>query len=80
MVRSVDHQICFRLADALPAASLLELLRLGDPQAEAMSELLQGFRLRGGIGVARLRASRKFAPRGDRTPGTGVRRGRGAHS
>jgi hypothetical protein len=43
MVRSVDHQICFRLADALPAASLLELLRLGDPQAEAMSELLQVF-------------------------------------
>jgi hypothetical protein len=41
MVRSVDHQICFRLADAVPAASLLEPLRLGDPQAEALSELLQ---------------------------------------
>jgi hypothetical protein len=29
MVRSVDHQICFRLAAAVPAASLLEPLRLG---------------------------------------------------
>src|SRR5260370_940903 len=43
MVRSGDHQICFRLADALPAVSLPGPLRLGDAQAEALSELLQVF-------------------------------------
>src|SRR5260370_1652468 len=43
MGRSVDHQICFRLADAVPAASLSGPLRLGDAQAEALSELLQVF-------------------------------------
>jgi hypothetical protein len=43
MVRSVDHQICFRLADAVPVASLRGPLRLGDAQAEALSELLQVF-------------------------------------
>jgi hypothetical protein len=43
MVRSVDHQICFRLANAVPAALLPGPLRLGDAQAEALSELLQVF-------------------------------------
>jgi hypothetical protein len=43
MVRSVDHQICFRLADAVPAASLPGSLRLRDTQAKALSELLQVF-------------------------------------
>jgi hypothetical protein len=43
MAQSVDHQICFRLADAGPAASLPGPLRLGDAQAEALSELLQVF-------------------------------------
>lgn len=43
MVRSVDQQICFRLADAVPAASLPGPLRLGDAQAVALSELLQVF-------------------------------------
>jgi hypothetical protein len=43
MVRSGDHQICFRLADALPAVSLPGPLRLGDAQAAALSELLQVF-------------------------------------
>jgi|SRR5712671_6977256 hypothetical protein len=43
MAQSVDHQICFRLADAVPAASLPGPLRLGDAQAEALSELLQVF-------------------------------------
>jgi hypothetical protein len=43
MVRSVDHQICFRLADAVPVASPPGPLRLGDAQAEALSELLQVF-------------------------------------
>jgi hypothetical protein len=43
MARSVDHQICFRLADAIPAAPLPGPLRLGDAQAEALSELLQVF-------------------------------------
>jgi len=43
MVRSVDHQICFRLPDAVPATSLPGPLRLGDAQAEALSELLQVF-------------------------------------
>jgi hypothetical protein len=43
MARSVDHQICFRLADAVPAAPLPGPLRLGDAQAEALSELLQVF-------------------------------------
>ena len=43
MARSVDRQICFRLADAVPAAPLPGPLRLGDAQAEALSELLQVF-------------------------------------
>jgi hypothetical protein len=43
MARSVDQQICFRLANAVPAASLPGPLRLGDAQAEALSELLQVF-------------------------------------
>ncbi len=43
MARSVDHQICFRLAEAIPAAPLPGPLRLGDAQAEALSELLQVF-------------------------------------
>src|SRR5712671_1509820 len=43
MSRSVDRQICFRLAAAVPAPSLPGQLRLGDAQAEALSELLQVF-------------------------------------
>jgi hypothetical protein len=43
MVRSVDPQVCFRLADVAPAVPLTGLLRLGDAQAEALSELLQVF-------------------------------------
>jgi hypothetical protein len=43
MARSVDHQICFRLADAVPAGPLPGPLRLGDAQSEALSELLQVF-------------------------------------
>jgi hypothetical protein len=43
MARSIDRQICFRLADAVPAASLPGPLQLGDAQAEALSELLQVF-------------------------------------
>jgi hypothetical protein len=41
MVGSVDRQICFRLPDAGPAASPVGPFRLGDTQAEALSELLQ---------------------------------------
>ena len=43
MTRSADHQICFRLPDAAPAASPAGPLSLGDTQAEALSELLQAF-------------------------------------
>jgi len=43
MVEVVDRQICFRLADAAPAAPPPGPLRLGDAQAEALSELLQVF-------------------------------------
>jgi hypothetical protein len=43
MARSVDHQICFRLAKAIPAAPLRGPLRLGDAAADALSELLQVF-------------------------------------
>src|ERR1700758_3564795 len=43
MVRSVDPQVCFRLADVAPAVPPTGLLRLGDAQAEALSELLQVF-------------------------------------
>ena len=43
MARSADHQICFRLADTAPAGPLPGPLRLGDAQAEALSELLQVF-------------------------------------
>src|SRR5258708_18135476 len=41
MARSVDHQICFRLADAVPAGPLPGPLRLGDAQSEALSEWLR---------------------------------------
>ena len=43
MVELVDRQICFRLADAVPAASPPGPFRLGDTQAKALSELLQVF-------------------------------------
>src|SRR5260370_20680621 len=43
MARSVDQQIGCRLVDAVPAASLPGPLRLGNAQAEALSELLQVF-------------------------------------
>jgi hypothetical protein len=39
----VDRQICFRLADAVPAASPPGPFRLGDAAAEALRELLQVF-------------------------------------
>src|SRR5271169_2465499 len=41
MVELVDRQICFRLADAVPAASPPGQFRLGDAAAEALSDLLQ---------------------------------------
>ena len=41
MVELVDRQICFRLADAVPAASPPGPFGLGDAAAEALSELLQ---------------------------------------
>jgi hypothetical protein len=43
MARSVERQICFRLADAFPAAPLPGPLQLADAQAEVLSELLQVF-------------------------------------
>src|SRR5258708_21148999 len=43
MVEVVDRQICFRLADAAPAAPPPGPLRVGDAQAEALAELLQVF-------------------------------------
>jgi hypothetical protein len=43
MVELVDRQICFRLADAVPAESPPGPFRLGDAAAEALSELLQVF-------------------------------------
>ena len=43
MAQSAGHQICFRLTAAGPAASFPGPLRLGDVQAEALSELLQVF-------------------------------------
>ena len=43
MATSVERQICFRLANAGPASSPGGQLRLGDAQAEALSELLQVF-------------------------------------
>jgi hypothetical protein len=43
MARSADQQICFRLADTVPAAPMPGPLRLGDAQAVALSELLQVF-------------------------------------
>jgi hypothetical protein len=61
MVRSVDHQICFRLGDTVPVASLPGPLRLGDAQAEALSELLQVFACgeeSASLAFARLGASR----------------------
>jgi hypothetical protein len=39
----VDRQVCFRLANAVPAASRPQSLRLADAKAEALSELLQVF-------------------------------------
>ena len=44
MARSVDQQICFRLANAVPAASLPGPLRLGDAQAEAVVSGIALFR------------------------------------
>jgi hypothetical protein len=43
MAKLVDRQICFRLADAVPAVSPPGPFRLGDAAAEALSELLQVF-------------------------------------
>jgi hypothetical protein len=43
MVELVDRQICFRLADAVPAAFPVGPFRLRDAAAEALSELLQVF-------------------------------------
>jgi hypothetical protein len=43
MVELVERQICFRLADTLPAAFPVGPFRLGDAAAEALSELLQVF-------------------------------------
>jgi hypothetical protein len=43
MVELVGRQICFRLANAVPAASPSAPFRLGDAAAEALSELLQAF-------------------------------------
>ena len=43
MAPPVDRQICFRLPDTGPAASPVGPFRLGDTQAEALSELLQVF-------------------------------------
>ena len=80
MARPVDWQICFRLADAVPAASLPGPLRLGDAQAEALSELLQVF------ACGEESASLAFARLGDSpiegrcSPCTCTRRRRGAHS
>jgi hypothetical protein len=42
MVELVERQICFRLADTLPAAPVGPI-RLGDVAAEALSDLLQVF-------------------------------------
>jgi hypothetical protein len=39
----IDPQICFRLADTLPAVFPSGPFRLGDAAAEALSELLQVF-------------------------------------
>jgi hypothetical protein len=43
MVELIERQICFRLADTLPAAFPVGPFRLGDAAAEALSELLQVF-------------------------------------
>ncbi|HYZ40666.1 MAG TPA: hypothetical protein VE687_08575 [Stellaceae bacterium] len=43
MAELIERQICFRLADPLPAASQPGPLRLGDAAAEALCELLQVF-------------------------------------
>jgi hypothetical protein len=43
MAALVDRQICFRLADTLPAVSPVGPFRLGDAAAEALSELFQVF-------------------------------------
>jgi demethoxyubiquinone hydroxylase (CLK1/Coq7/Cat5 family) len=39
----VERQVCFRLADPVPAASPPQPLRLADAHAEALAELLQVF-------------------------------------
>jgi hypothetical protein len=43
MVGLIDRQICFRLPDVSPAVSPAGPFRLGDTQAEVLSELLQVF-------------------------------------
>jgi len=43
MVGLIERQICFRLPDASPAVSSAGPFRIGDTQAEALSELLQVF-------------------------------------
>jgi hypothetical protein len=68
MARPVDWQICFRLADAVPAASRPGPLRLGDAQAEALSELLQVF------ACGEESASLAFARLGDSPIEDGARR------
>jgi hypothetical protein len=68
MARSVDRQICFRLADTVPAAPLPGPLRLGDAQAEALSELLQVF------ACGEESASLAFARLGDSTLEDAARR------
>jgi hypothetical protein len=43
MTALADRQVCFRLADALPAVLSSGPFRLGDAAAEALSDLLQVF-------------------------------------
>lgn len=43
MAQSIDRQMCFRLAGAVPTASAPGPLHLADAHAEALSELLQAF-------------------------------------
>ena len=69
MVELVDRQICFRLADAVPAASPPGPFRLGDAAAEALSELLQIF------ACGEESAAHAFAHLGDSPLEDAVRRG-----